>query len=125
MQAADSLFSAVLRALADGKIKWAFYPPDTDLQELPKRAAAMGVWMTDRTDGDVDDELLESDDEHSNADEGDSPPSCSEDEDSEPSEEEDPIKGSPQKHISSGTGMFGALSLQDESLDDEEEDGNE
>ena len=43
----------VLRAVAEGRIKWAFYPPDYDVSKVPENRKGMGIWI----DGSIEDEI--------------------------------------------------------------------
>lgn len=51
----------VLRALAEGRIRWAFWPPGTDSQTITKHQGAgsrdgSGIWIAHGLDGDGQDE---------------------------------------------------------------------
>lgn len=106
----------MLRAVAEGRIGWAFWPPDTGLKEIKSCGSPeQGIWIprSDRADDESDSES-----EHGDG-------SSSDETDSEESEgaEEDKVESDDDKEVAAkpaGTGRFGALSLNDGDDDSEE-----
>jgi hypothetical protein len=103
----------VLRTLADGKIRWAFWPPDTPLMENKIRDGH-GIWLgspaeDDRSDPELSDEGSESDSEE----EGDA---------SEAASDSEGISEESESPTVAMRGRFSALDLEDpvESATDEE-----
>jgi len=45
--------NAILRALAEGRIRWAFWPPGTDLRIIQENEPepSVGIWIPDSADG--------------------------------------------------------------------------
>lgn len=116
----------VLRALAEGKIRWGFWPPDIDIsairEHMPEGEKGNGIWI--RPLGDVmdDDWEIESDfeseDGREDKDMRDRESEVEDEEDEEESEEEE---GS---NVAATSGRFGALLLnedEDEDAEDESE----
>ncbi|EJD03778.1 P-loop containing nucleoside triphosphate hydrolase protein [Fomitiporia mediterranea MF3/22] len=106
--------NAILRALAEGRIKWAFYPPNTDLNVLANENKGLGIWIEGNTE-DYFAERADSEDE----DDSEEFEIRSSNEDTETEEEEEEGEGKKSEShlrsaISSGTGMFGALTLEDD-----------
>ena len=110
----DIIFFLVLRAVAEGRIGWAFWPPDTDPKEIKSCGSPeQGIWIprSDRADDESDSES-----EHGDR-------SSSHETDSEESEdgEEDEAESSDEEEVAAklaGAGRFGALSLNDGEDDD-------
>ena len=98
----------VLRALAEGRIKWGFYPPDMDVSTLAENDKGLGIWLGEGTD-DYTAELTGSD----YAADSDDSVSVSEEDGSTP-EDEEPSTSQAHTSISVGTGMFSALSLEED-----------
>lgn len=53
--------SVVLRTLAEGRIFWAFWPPDTDITANQEVTDTAGIWIPASGDADEWDEELEDD----------------------------------------------------------------
>ena len=127
----DCLFK-VLRAVAEGKIKWAFYPPDTDPQDISRHQdEGQGIWikhvsieespgLLDSEDDRSDEEEFEEGrhDESGGEDEESESQSHSEDgEDAAADDSSSEEAGDPsgfRRHIVTGAGMFAALNLEDD-----------
>lgn len=105
---------AVLRALAEGRIHWAFWPPGTDPRVVEHQGGVdgAGIWVPDLSDVDDVDVDVESDDD-AGSDEG-SESDVAEDE----SEEEG---SSPALVVSGASSRFAALSLENGSSDEAED----
>ncbi|KAJ7706018.1 hypothetical protein B0H17DRAFT_919616 [Mycena rosella] len=100
--------NAILRALAEGRISWAFWPPDTDTDApltSEEDSDGMGVWIPRTDDGAISEEESEEDGEEDDEDEGDkvadshSPEESGEESGSEPD----------AAALQVGAGRFGAL----------------
>ena len=104
----------VLRALAEGRVPWAFWPPGTDRSKLS--ATGDGIWIrgndddagvnSDSSDGE-EEEDMEHDRESESGDEGSKEDDSADEEGEEEEEEEEESKG-----VTIG-GRFGALALED------------
>jgi len=106
-------FIPVLRAVAESRVRWAFWPPDTDISCIEGQSGD-GIWIPHAAD--VDDNI------DTESEEDESEPSihsqeASESEDQSESEEEGEV-GMP----AAGVGRFGALVLDDDPGETEEED---
>lgn len=101
--------------LAEGHVKWAFYPPDTDMSQLSNDEKCNGIWIESQIDNDYAEEYASTDDEdEDNSKLSSSAPSggdISHGEDLDSDKEEEDT----QPKISAGTGMFGALTMEDDS----------
>ena len=86
------IFSIVLRAVAEGRIGWAFWPRNSALDEIAS-VAGMGTWIPH-------DDIEQESEEEEVADDG--------SEDSEIEEEE-----SEKSDLGFGVGRFGALAVND------------
>ena len=54
-----------MRLLAEGKIKWAFWPPEYDASQIPDAKAGYGIWVPSGVEGpdpDLDNNEESSDD---------------------------------------------------------------
>ncbi|KII93170.1 hypothetical protein PLICRDRAFT_35356 [Plicaturopsis crispa FD-325 SS-3] len=117
--------NAILRLVAEGKVRWAFWPPGTDPKIIEAEAGeggvGNGVWIP-RENGE-EEEIVESEsDEKAEEESGDDTTASEED-----SEDEDEHTGETAPIKSSGVGRFGALSVvedgsEDEDVSDEPED---
>jgi hypothetical protein len=107
----------VLRALADGRIRWAFWPPDT----APDAENADGIWLDADADNTDIASVVDSDsdaDSDSGSDGGETPADGT---DSEEDDEEDAAAFSAKL---AGASKFGALDIEgDEEDEEDEEDG--
>lgn len=102
----------VLRALAEGKIKWAFYPPRTDSEDLNRQLYGSGIWLSD---DDADNSVhLEYDSDREISDV--SSEQISDDELEEDKRSDDAI----HVDISPGVGMFSALAINGDSTEEED-----
>lgn len=113
--------NALLRALAEGKISWAFWPPDTPQETLSSELneAGLGIWIPQDKLLDPESEQLEESEEE--AEDASAKGASSEEEmDSDVVEEFDENNAK-----TSVVGRFGALEVYDESEDDEIEDEGE
>ena len=90
------IFSIVLRAVAEGRIGWAFWPRNSALDEVAS-VAGMGTWIPH---DDIDNGSEQESEEEEVADDG--------SEDSEIEEEE-----SEKSDLGFGVGRFGALAVND------------
>lgn len=110
-------YNLVLRAVAESRVRWAFWPPDTDISAMEGRAGD-GIWIPHASGIDSDSEL-ESDDEseplHSEG-----TPELEDQSDIEEDEHEEG-EGETQLNVA-GVGRFGALVLHDEDEENSEED---
>jgi len=122
--------NAMLRTLAEGRIKWAFYPPGTNEESLPtwKGLEGNGIWIT-HDDDDYDSEMLLADDDNLSDQDGSDQSASSDDSDEgdeddiEEEEDENVTAGNTSlKPRSGGTGMFSALTLDDEDPAEEDSD---
>ncbi|KAF7339335.1 Guanine nucleotide-binding protein-like 1 [Mycena sanguinolenta] len=114
--------NAILRALAEGRVAWAFWPPDVDVDlTVDESAAGMGIWIPS-TDGEGTSGGEESEEEGEEVksaeelseNEQEEGPAKSEDEEDEDSEPE-------SAQVALGAGRFGALQdIQGEDSDEEE-----
>jgi len=109
--------NAILRALAEGRIRWAFWPPGTPTEVVSAhQEEGCGIWIAqeiDETEEDTDEEYPARDGWESEVE--DSEPSL--DEDADEDEDEDAIL------TKSGVGgRFSALSLDDTVLASSSED---
>jgi hypothetical protein len=102
----------VLRALAEGKVRWAFWAPDTDPSTLSD--AGDGIWIRGGDDPAGADS--ESDGEQEGAEEGRVSGSDEEGDDVSDEEEEEALDGG------GFGGRFGALALEDAGVEPTEED---
>ena len=124
----------VLRALAEGRIRWAFWPPGTDPQTISKHqgTAGAGIWIAhDSGEDGHEDSDYDSDEDEAHAgrpagseDEAPSSPDGSEEEAEEGDEEvevEAPATGAGLgREVVATGGRFGALVLDDQDDDDDE-----
>lgn len=107
--------TAVLRALAEGRIGWCFWPPGTPLDQIAAGGGdEQGIWIP-RGDTIEDDDDVESDLEEAAED----PASTSEE------EEEDVEDSDVGATGTSGVGRFGALAINDTGEDGDEDDTDE
>ncbi|KAG2022935.1 GTPase [Coprinopsis cinerea AmutBmut pab1-1] len=106
--------NAILRALAEGRIHWAFWPPGSKLPEDD-----LGIWIPH----DVEESEAESDDQEDDnraaASDAESEAESAEDEGETDEEEDAGESGAPGLNV--GIGRFGALSI----VDDDESEGSE
>ncbi|TFK90785.1 P-loop containing nucleoside triphosphate hydrolase protein [Polyporus arcularius HHB13444] len=137
--------NAILRAVAEGRIPWAFWPPGTDPQTITahQRGAdavnladdpGTGIWIQHGHDGDADiDAESDAEDEEDRPravhfDEGAVPSDEDDDEgdaegaESESEEEDEGAKGTGKARLPATTGRFGALVLDNEGDEDEDEE---
>jgi hypothetical protein len=105
----------VLRALAEGRIRWAFWPPETPLADIHvHQPADAGIWIRNPEGEEYDDDGVESGAEEQREHSGEETEGSEDEEDSE-SEDVDEVKGSVVR--------FSALTgIPDENEDGEEED---
>lgn len=124
-----------MRSLAEGKIKWAFWPPETDLSviESHQTSKATGIWISytdeqevDLFDHDHGDSIdgrsdVSEDDQTSNDDAAPGPGK----EDSDKEEDSGEDSDAPPAAVKVTTSRFGALMVSDDSEeeDDDEEEG--
>ncbi|KZT02411.1 P-loop containing nucleoside triphosphate hydrolase protein [Laetiporus sulphureus 93-53] len=103
--------NAILRALAEGKIRWAFWPPGTDPQTIQNSQGdgGLGIWIPHRDDG-----ALESGDEHTAESDIDEARDDEQAEAASEIEEED--EGLGKTSLSGAAGRFSAL-VQDDDED--------
>ena len=106
--------SPVLRALAEGRVGWAFWPPDTPLEQISSVAVSegLGIWIPrgDSTEHDGTDSESDGEDRHVSF----------ETEEEEISHDED--DSDLVEHVPiTGLGRFGALSLSGDDTDEPEE----
>lgn len=109
--------SKVLRALAEGRIGWAFWPPDTTLQQVAAGGdGQQGLWIPrgDAIDEDTDHQSEGEDEDHEHAESG-------EDEDTHEDDEEASDDGVDGTTVASA-GRFGALAVNDGGNDSEDSD---
>lgn len=110
-------FKTVLRGLAEGRIRWAFWPPGTD-PSIPGEAGD-GIWIS--TDGDAAEHDLESDGEEEGVEQDRA--SESDEEGSERDDlldEEEEEEGEEEESNEAGIGgRFGALALEGVSTEEE------
>lgn len=113
---------SVLRALAEGKLRWAFWPPDFDVAAVEaQQGEGMGIWMPHAVDAeDSDEDSADGDDAHRQTDDSNDPINEESGSDGEISVSE----GDTNVRLTSGVGRFGALALDDAVSDDEDEDEN-
>lgn len=114
-----SLCIAVLRALAENRVRWAFWPPGTDEQTIKAhQEPGTGIWIP-RLDGDEDDDIFSGSSDiesvHSEADLD----SDSDDDDAAPAEDDSDGDDEVEEADAGGavgvtSGRFGALSLGDD-----------
>lgn len=100
----------MLRAVAEGKVGWAFWPPGTDTEHVVTEGAGIWVPKGENVEEEFDDES--GDDEEQGKESGDSS------EDELPSGTSDEDEEEEQGGATTG-GMFEALSM--ENLDEEDE----
>ena len=125
--------TAVLRALAEGRIRWAFWPPGTDPQTIRRYqgdgGGGAGIWIAhDSGEDGHEDSDYDSDEDETHArpagseDEALSSPDGSEEEAEEGDEEvEAPATGAGLgREVVATGGRFGALVLDDQDDDDDE-----
>ena len=117
----------VLRALAEGRIKWGFYPPDYDCTKLSDHYAGEGIWIENE---DGTSTLVASDDEDYEESEMDSEQEGGFSEEELELEMDETVIDEDDEEFVEGTsklgkvgGMFGALSIEDEDEDGESTDG--
>ncbi|KAF9567010.1 P-loop containing nucleoside triphosphate hydrolase protein [Agrocybe pediades] len=112
--------NALLRALAEGKIGWAFWPPDTPLEQIAAAGGdGHGLWIP-RADSTDEEEFGSEEDADDKAFNSNSEETEEEDDDSEITEEEEVGEGGDVGSV--GVGMFGALAIEEEDDDEEEEE---
>jgi len=112
--------SKVLRALAEGRIGWAFWPPDTPLQQVAAGGdGQQGLWIPrgDAIDEDTDHQSEGEDEDH----EHDQSSESGEDEDTHEDDEEASDDGVDGTTVASA-GRFGALAVNDGGNDSEDSD---
>ena len=107
----------VLRAIAEGRIKWGFYPPDYDLANLPENNKGLGIWI----DGSIEDDITgdeDHDDEgggEDSEDSGDDSVQNGTHSEEDESEEEGSSEGEKiVTKLATGPGMFSALAMDDD-----------
>ncbi|KAH9942929.1 P-loop containing nucleoside triphosphate hydrolase protein [Amylocystis lapponica] len=102
---------AVLLALAEGRVRWAFWPPGTDAQTVrgAQHEEGAGIWMPRAAGGDEDGSEDGSGDEAEGTDASDEDGSVVLEED----EGEDTEDGEGAAGVSGAAGRFGALVLDD------------
>ncbi|KAF9486315.1 P-loop containing nucleoside triphosphate hydrolase protein [Pholiota conissans] len=119
--------NALLRAVAEGRIGWAFWPPGTPLDEVTTWSGeGQGIWIP-RDDGLEEKSDPESDEEERDADsvESEEGDENSEEEDEEDEEDDDDDDDesveSNDVNLKVGTGRFGALAISNYGEDDTNE----
>jgi len=112
--------NSILRALAEGRIGWAFWPPDSTFDEIASVASGegVGIWIPrgDVDGGSEEDPESEEEDVDDNGNENDTHSTRSEDEDSEL----DDVESDGGRKVA-GLGRFDVLAIDDEQ--DEKSDG--
>ncbi|OBZ79348.1 Guanine nucleotide-binding protein-like 1 [Grifola frondosa] len=108
--------NAILRALAERKIRWAFWPPGTDAAEIEPLRQGVGIWLPHATNAEADS------DSDSEFEETTAQRSDSENEDAPLHNPEDTVVGLNEEEtehvkLHSTAGRFGALRLEDSSDD--------
>jgi nucleosome binding factor SPN SPT16 subunit len=110
----------VLRILAEGRVKWAFWPPGYQVRSGDTN---QGIWLNsgavaeDEDEDEEDEESEEESEEEDEAEQGIEDGSETEDNGEEESEE-----GPMSIGIAAGGGRFGVLALADDGEPDEDED---
>ncbi|GBE77748.1 hypothetical protein SCP_0106300 [Sparassis crispa] len=113
--------NAILRALAEGKIRWAFWPPGTDVHFMEEhQAEGCGIWMA-RPVSNAQESELDSDAGGGLSDE-ESGDECAVYEEEDVSDDETVV--SEEEGLASG-GWFGALALADEDASDDDSSDRE
>jgi hypothetical protein len=111
----------VLRALAEGRIGWAFWPPDSTLDEIASVASGegMGIWIPrgDMDDGSEQDPESEEEEFDDNEIEDDKHSTGSED-----SELDGDVESDGGRKVA-GIGMFDALAINESDEEQDESDG--
>jgi len=108
----------VLRALAEGRIGWGFWPPNTPLEEIHAASGGdEGIWIprADSIDMEFDERDEEAEEAKSRSDE--------QEPDAEPSEDESSDDSEGQ--VAVGTGRFGALVISDGEPSEREEESED
>jgi hypothetical protein len=112
----DKQIFTVLRAVAEGKVRWAFWPPDMDVSSMDGEQGN-GIWIPHVADGD-DESEFESEDEA--GEESVHSEETSESEENPASEDEG--QGDDEVAVQvTRMGRFGALTLDDGVVEEEEE----
>jgi len=104
----------VLRAVAESRVRWAFWPPDMDVSSMEGEPGD-GIWIS-VANGDDNTEYESEEDE--------SEPSAHSEETSESEEKNDSEEEGVKVHVA-GVGRFGTLSLDDEAREDGDEEAEE
>ncbi|KAI0274993.1 hypothetical protein BC834DRAFT_850618 [Gloeopeniophorella convolvens] len=108
--------NAILRLLAEGKVKWAFWPPDYDASLLSEASAGHGIWIPSTDHGPDEDAGTESDE-----DQGDKESDYEAEEGSEAATST-PMDGEPSSQgVIKGGGRFALLGLDSDSEDETED----
>jgi hypothetical protein len=100
----------VLRALAEAKIRWAFWPPNVPLPHDLREG--LGIWLGDLVEDEEDDDEDYRSDSSSSADEDTAQTSSATSEEAEVEKKTTNLTGT-------GTGRFGALSIEENEEDPE------
>ncbi|KAF8573562.1 P-loop containing nucleoside triphosphate hydrolase protein [Ramaria rubella] len=100
--------NALLRALAEGKIRWAFWPPDMPLPEA-RIKDGLGIWLGDQVEEVADGDRNDVESSESESDSLETASLASSEEQNDEFEE-----GSVRQMNAVGVGRFGALTLEEE-----------
>lgn len=115
--------SPVLRSLAEGKIRWAFWPPDTALSTVKTEQPALsaGIWIERVGEGDDDDlddfddgdsgDARHDDTDHDGALSDDDSLAIDEDEDEDDGDDSEDDSDEPTTTIRIATSRFDALAM--------------
>ena len=113
--------------MAEGRIKWGFYPPDHDCTKLSDYYTGEGIWIEDKDDTSTlltsDDEDYEESEMESEDESGVSEEELELEVDETVIDEDDEEFVEKTSKIGKVGGMFGALSIEDEDEDGESTDG--
>lgn len=99
--------------LAEGRIKWAFCPPDTNIRAIVSEDKGHGIWIQ----GDFSDDAVEDTFSYHDG-ESDRSLTDSEEDDVPTSESSAGSVSGPETGINTSTGMFSALTLEDSDTPD-------
>ena len=116
----------VLRALAEGRISWAFWPPDSTLDEIASVASGegVGIWIPrGMDDGLASEQEPESEEEADDYGNGDDKRSIGSEE-SEDSEVDGDVELDGGRKVA-GIGRFHALAINESEEEQDESDGKE
>ncbi len=100
---------AVLRALAEGRVGWAFWPSGTPLEEAASASSAgQGIWIPrgDRIDQDSTEPESKGENRHDSSD--------SDEDEIEVSDHESDEEEDAEEVVGTNLGRFGALAVSDE-----------